>query len=163
MQWNKFIILLIGVFFMQFYLAEFMSIRMIRPDFMTIFILYTAIKLGRFYGVIAGFTLGFLTDLAGVGSYFGLSSLMYSISGYLTGFLKDQYNRLIPFYFHLSWVGIIFLQFLIFSFVRYQYLYETDFISFIEAWILTMGYTMGFILILQLIIPFRVYYRAESC
>ncbi|HJL74617.1 MAG TPA: rod shape-determining protein MreD [Candidatus Marinimicrobia bacterium] len=162
MQWNKFIILLIGVFFMQFYLAEFMSIRMIRPDFMTIFILYTAIKLGRFYGVIAGFTLGFLTDLAGVGSYFGLSSLMYSISGYLTGFLKDQYNRLIPFYFHLSWVGIIFLQFLIFSFVRYQYLYETDFISFIEAWILTMGYTMGFILILQLIIPFRVYYRAES-
>ena len=120
MQWNKFIILLIGVFFMQFYLAEFMSIRMIRPDFMTIFILYTAIKLGRFYGVIAGFTLGFLTDLAGVGSYFGLSSLMYSISGYLTGFLKDQYNRLIPFYFHLSWVGIIFLQFLIFSFVRYQ-------------------------------------------
>ncbi len=145
MQWNKFIILLIGVFFMQFYLAEFMSIRMIRPDFMTIFILYTAIKLGRFYGVIAGFTLGFLTDLAGVGSYFGLSSLMYSISGYLTGFLKDQYNRLIPFYFHLSWVGIIFLQFLIFSFVRYQYLYETDFISFIEAWILTMGYTMGFI------------------
>ena len=160
MQWNKFIILLIGVFFMQFYLAEFMSIRMIRPDFMTIFILYTAIKLGRFYGVIAGFTLGFLTDLAGVGSYFGLSSLMYSISGYLTGFLKDQYNRLIPFYFHLSWVGIIFLQFLIFSFVRYQYLYETDFISFIEAWILTMGYTMGFILILQLIIPFRVYYRA---
>ena len=129
---------------------------------MTIFILYTAIKLGRFYGVIAGFTLGFLTDLAGVGSYFGLSSLMYSISGYLTGFLKDQYNRLIPFYFHLSWVGIIFLQFLIFSFVRYQYLYETDFISFIEAWILTMGYTMGFILILQLIIPFRVYYRAES-
>ncbi|HBN45706.1 MAG TPA: rod shape-determining protein MreD, partial [Candidatus Marinimicrobia bacterium] len=128
MQWNKFIILLIGVFFMQFYLAEFMSIRMIRPDFMTIFILYTAIKLGRFYGVIAGFTLGFLTDLAGVGSYFGLSSLMYSISGYLTGFLKDQYNRLIPFYFHLSWVGIIFLQFLIFSFVRYQYLYETDFI-----------------------------------
>lgn len=162
MQWNKFIILLIGVFFMQFYLAEFMSIRMIRPDFMTIFILYTAIKLGRFYGVIAGFTLGFLTDLAGVGSYFGLSSLMYSISGYLTGFLKDQYNRLIPFYFHLSWVGIIFLQFLIFSFVRYQYLYETDFISFIEKWLLTMGYTMGFILVLQLIIPFKDYYRAES-
>lgn len=162
MQWNKFIILLIGVFFMQFYLAEFMSIRMIRPDFMTIFILYTAIKLGRFYGVIAGFTLGFLTDLAGVGSYFGLSSLMYSISGYLTGFLKDQYNRLIPFYFHLSWVGIIFLQFLIFSFVRYQYLYETDFISFLEKWLLTMGYTMGFILVLQLIIPFKNYYRAES-
>ena len=154
--------MLLCVFFLQFYLAEFLSINMIRPDFMTIFILYTAIKFGRFYGVIAGFILGLFTDLAGVGSYFGLSSLTFSLTGYLTGYLKDQYNRLIPLYFHLTWIGIIFLQFLIYSFVRYQYLYETDFISFIEKWLLTMGYTMGFILVLQLIIPFKDYYRAES-
>lgn len=162
MQWNKFILTLLAVFFLQFYLSEFMSINMIRPDFMSIFILYTAIKFGRFYGVIAGFILGLLSDLAGVGSYFGLSSLTYSITGYLAGFLKDKYNRLIPLYFHLIWVGVILLQFLIYSFIRYQYLYETDMITFMEKWILTMGYTMGFILILQLIIPFRVYYRAES-
>lgn len=162
MQWNKFILTLLAVFFLQFYLSEFMSINMIRPDFMSIFILYTAIKFGRFYGVIAGFILGMLSDLAGVGSYFGLSSLTYSITGYLAGFLKDKYNRLIPLYFHLIWVGVILLQFLIYSFIRYQYLYETDMITFMEKWILTMGYTMGFILILQLIIPFRVYYRAES-
>ena len=68
MQWSKFIILLFCVFFMQFYLAEFLSINMIRPDFITIFVLYTAIKFGRFYGVIAGFILGLLTDLAGEGS-----------------------------------------------------------------------------------------------
>ena len=154
--------MLLCVFFLQFYLAEFLSINMIRPDFMTIFILYTAIKFGRFYGVIAGFILGLFTDLAGVGSYFGLSSLTFSLTGYLTGYLKDQYNRLIPLYFHLTWIGIIFLQFLIYSFVRYQYLYETDFISFLEKWLLTMGYTMGFILVLQLIIPFKDYYRAES-
>ena len=162
MQLNKFIFMLLCVFFLQFYLAEFLSINMIRPDFMTIFILYTAIKFGRFYGVIAGFTLGLLTDLTGVGSYFGLSSLTFSLTGYLTGYLKDQYNRLIPLYFHLTWIGIIFLQFLIYSFVRYQYLYETDIISFIEKWLLTMGYTMGFILVLQLIIPFKNFYHAES-
>ncbi len=162
MQLNKFIFMLLCVFFLQFYLAELLSINMIRPDFMTIFILYTAIKFGRFYGVISGFILGLFTDLAGVGSYFGLSSLTFSLTGYLTGYLKDQYNRLIPLYFHLTWIGIIFLQFLIYSFVRYQYLYETDFISFIEKWLLTMGYTMGFILVLQLIIPFKNYYRAES-
>ena len=120
MQWSKFIILLFCVFFMQFYLAEFLSINMIRPDFITIFVLYTAIKFGRFYGVIAGFILGLLTDLAGVGSYFGLSSLTYSISGYLAGYLKDQYNRLIPLYFHLTWVVIILFQFLPPSF--YQFL-----------------------------------------
>lgn len=129
---------------------------------MTIFVLYTAIKFGRFYGVIAGFILGFLTDLAGVGSFFGLSSLTYTISGYLAGYLKDQYNRLIPLYFHLTWVSIILIQFLIYSFVRYQYLFETDLILFLQTWLLTLGYTMGFILVLQLIIPFRVYYRAES-
>lgn len=162
MQWNKYIFLLIGAFLLQFYLAELLSINMIRPDFMAIFVLYTAIKFGRFYGVITGFILGLLTDLAGVGSFFGLSSLTYSISGYLAGYLKDKYNRLLPLYFHMTWVGIIFFQFLIFSFVRYQYLYETDFILFMEKWALTMGYTMGFILVLQIIIPFKAYYRASS-
>ena len=162
MQWSKFILLLFCVFFMQFYLAEFLSINMIRPDFITIFVLYKAIKFGRFYGVMAGFILGLLTDLAGVGSYFGLSSLTYSISGYLAGYLKDKYNRLIPLYFHLSWVVIILFQFIIYSYVRYQYLFETDFILFLEKCVLTMGYTMGFILVLQLIIPFKVYYHVES-
>ena len=56
------------------------------------------------------FILGLFTDLAGVGSYFGLSSLTFSLTGYLTGYLKDQYNRLIPLYFHLTWIGIIFLS-----------------------------------------------------
>jgi len=159
---KKFILSLLGIFFLQFYLAEFLSINMIRPDFLTIFIIYTAIRYGRFYGVIAGFSLGILTDLVGVGSYFGLSSLIYSISGYLAGYLKDKYNRFIPLYFHLSWVGIILFQFLVYSYVRYQYLYETDLITFFEKWILTLSYTMGFILILQFVIPFKIFYRAES-
>ena len=151
-----------GIFFIQFYLAEFLSINMIRPDFLTIFIIYTAIRYGRFYGVIAGFTLGILTDLVAVGSYFGLSSMIYSISGYLTGFLKNKYNRLVPLYFHISWLGIVLFQFFIYSYVRYQYLYETDLMTFLEKWLLTMSYTMGFILILQFVIPFRTFYRAES-
>ena len=162
MLWSNFLFTMFGVFFLQFFLSEFMSINMIRPDFMTIFVLYTAIKFGRFYGVIAGFTLGLLTDLAGVSSYFGLSSLIYSFSGYLAGYLKNQYNRLIPIYFHLSWVSIILFQFLVYCFVRYQYLYETNLIQFTIKWVLTMGYTMGFILVLQLIFPFKIYSHAES-
>lgn len=162
MKWSKFITILFIVFIIQFYLAEMMSINMIRPDFMSIFVLYIAIKYGRFYGVIAGFLLGLLTDLSAVGSYFGLSSLSYSIIGYISGLLKDQYNRLIPLYYHLSWIGIMAFHFLTYCYIRYQYLYETDKLIFIQTWFFTTGYTMGFILVLQLIIPFSLLYRAES-
>ncbi len=152
MLWSNFLFTMFGVFFLQFFLSEFMSINMIRPDFMTIFVLYSAIKFGPFYGVIAGFTLGLLTDLAGVSSYFGLSSLTYSFSGYLAGYLKNQYNRLIPLYFHLSWVSIILFQFLIYCFVRYQYLYETNLIKVIIRWICIIGSTVGAILVYNLIL-----------
>ncbi len=162
MKWNKFILILAAVFLIQFYLAELMSIKMVRPDFMSIFILYTSIKYGRFYGVIAGFILGLLTDLSAVGSYFGLSSLSYSFIGYFAGLLKDQYNRLIPLYYHLAWIGIIAFHFFIYCYIRYQYLFDTDKWMFIQTWFFTTGYTMGFILILQLIIPFSLFYRAES-
>ncbi len=162
MKWNKFIILLITVFLIQFYLAEVMSVKMVRPDFMSIFILYTSIRYGRFYGVISGFSLGLLSDLSAVGSYFGLSSLSYSVIAYLSGLLKDKYNKLLPLYYHLSWVGIISFHFLVYCYIRYQYLFETDLWRFTQIWLSTTAYTMGFIVILQFIIPFKLYSHAES-
>lgn len=162
MNIKKLILTLMGVFLLQFYLAEFLSINMIRPDFLSIFILYTAIRYGRFLGVLTGFLLGLVSDLLSVGTYLGLSSMIYSVGGYLAGFLKDQYNRLIPIYYHLSWLCILLFQFFVYCYFRYQYLYETSLLSFFGVWLLTSGYTLGFVLILQLLIPFRMFNRAES-
>jgi len=162
MKWIKFISLMVTVFIVQFYLAELMSIKMVRPDFISIFILYTSIKYGRFFGIIAGFTLGLLTDLSGVGSLFGLSSLSYSFIGYIAGLLQEKYHRFIPLYYHLAWVGIMSFHFFIYCYFRYQYLFETDKWMFFQTWFYTTGYTIVFILILQLIIPFKLLHRAES-
>ncbi len=159
---NKFVILLGVVFFLQFYLAESLSINMIRPDFISIFILYTAIKYGRLYGMIAGFSLGLLTDLVAVGSYFGLAPMTYTIVGYLAGFLKNQYMRMIPTYFHLAWIGIVFFHFFVYCYVRYQTLFEINRTLFVQTFVFTFAYTIGFIVVLQLLFPLKIYYHAES-
>ena len=83
---------IIGLFLLQFLLSDFLSIKGIRPDFILIYILYTSIRYGNFYGVIVGFILGILVDLVGVGSFFGLTSLTFVITGYLAGFC--QYDPL---------------------------------------------------------------------
>ncbi len=152
---TEYLLPLAGVFLLQFFLAELLSIQTVRPDFLLIYVLYISIRRGSFVGVITGFILGMLADFAGVGSYFGLSSIVYVITGYLTGYLKGQYSRMIPFYFHLIWIGILLFSFFIFAYVRYQFLFVTDLPVFWGKWFLTAGYTFGFLGILQLVIPLK--------
>ena len=70
MRRSELIYWVIGIFLLQFFFAEVMSINAIRPDFIMILVLYIGVTHGRFAGVIAGFIAGFLVDLAGVGSFF---------------------------------------------------------------------------------------------
>ena len=83
-------LILVGVFLLQFFLSELLAVQDYRPDFVVIFILYFGLLVGSFYGVIAGFIIGILIDLTPLVSYFGLSSLIYSITGYLAGQLQDK-------------------------------------------------------------------------
>ncbi|MBT3217099.1 MAG: rod shape-determining protein MreD [Candidatus Marinimicrobia bacterium] len=147
---------------LQFFFAEVMSINAIRPDFIMILVLYIGVTHGRFAGVIAGFIAGFLVDLAGVGSFFGLTSLTCSITGYLAGFLHGRYRSWIPMYFHAGWVSIVFIHFLIFSFVRFQYTFNTNPGIFFLNWIFSVGYTLGFLIVLQFMIPFAKVCDAEN-
>lgn len=162
MAWIKLILTVIGVFLVQFFLTELLAISTIRPDFIMIMILYVGITHGSFYGVLAGFTAGLLVDLAGVGSYFGLTPLTCSVTGYLSGYLQGQHLRLVPMYYHGSWLAIVALHFLIFAFVRYQFLFETNMSLFWMKWALTCGYTLGFIAILQFVLPITKVSHAES-
>lgn len=155
MKWIRLTAPLLSVFLLQFYLSEFLSIRTIRPDFLIIFIIYFSIKYGRFYGVLAGFTLGLLIDLTPVASYFGLSALTYSFTGYLAGYLKGKYSHWNPLYFHLAWIGILAFHFFLFSYVRYQFLFETNGPLFWKKWSLTTSYTLGFFLAAQFVFPLK--------
>ena len=155
MNWIKLLYPLVGVFFLQFILADFLSINGIRPDFVLIYILYIGLHHGSFPSVIVGFFMGLMVDFTGVGSLFGLTSLIYVLTGYLSGFLHGKYYTMIPAYFHLTWVGIILFHFFIYSFIRYQDLFETKMTVFWLTWIWTSGYTLGFLGIFQMIIPLQ--------
>ncbi|MEE8336362.1 MAG: rod shape-determining protein MreD [Candidatus Neomarinimicrobiota bacterium] len=160
MNWIKFILAALAVFIVQYLLVGVLSIRLIRPDFIAIFVLYAGLKHGRPVGITSGFMLGLLVDLAGVGSYFGLTSLICTITGYLAGTLKHYHDKMLPYIFHLSWILIFCLHFLIFTYVRYQTLFESDLGIFWMKWLLTASYSFVFLGIINYFFPLRDSARA---
>ena len=148
-------LILVGVFLLQFFLSELLAIQYYRPDFVVIFILYFGLFFGSYYGVVAGFIIGIFIDLTPLASYFGLSSLIYSITGYLAGHLQDKYIRWSPLAFHVAWLSIIVFHFFLFTYVRYQLLFEVDILQYLLRWFLTMTYTLIFLLILQFFFPIK--------
>tara|TARA_B100000131_G_scaffold251643_1_gene245274 strand:- start:85 stop:564 length:480 start_codon:yes stop_codon:yes gene_type:complete len=150
----KYFILIFLVFIFQSWTSEFFSLGTIDPDFCVIAILYIAVKDGRLNGVIIGFFMGLVIDLSsGLNQYFGLTPLIYTLTGYFCGFLKGQSNKLNKPYFTSIWISIIICQFLIFSLVVYQDYLIQDSFNFIFKWISTSLYTLAFLGIIQFIIP----------
>ena len=146
---------------MQLLLVDLLSLNLIRPDFLVIFILYLSMIKGKMYGMTAGFTIGFLSNLFGVGSYFGLEALSLTIVGYLGGYLKNIYEKVLPYIFHILWILIILLHFLVICYFRYQNIYISNLFEFLFLWIATTSYTMLFIISIQFIFPFRDASNAE--
>ena len=150
----KYFILVFIVFVFQSWTSEFFSLGTIDPDFCIIVILYIAIRDGRLNGVLVGFFMGLMIDLSSsLNHYFGLTPLIYTITGYFCGFLKGQRNKLNNVYFTTIWVFIIICQFLIFSLIVYQEYLIQDPIYFLIKWISTSLYTLTFLGILQVMIP----------
>ena len=150
----KYFLLVFIVFIFQSWTSEFFSLGTIDPDFCVMTILYIAIKDGRLNGVLVGFFMGLVIDLSsGLNEYFGLTPLIYTITGYFCGFLKGQNNKMNKTYFSAIWILIIVIQFLIFSLVVYQQYLIQDLFNFTIKWVLTSMYTLTFLGILQFIIP----------
>ena len=148
-------LLLLVVFIFQYLLSDILTIKYYRPDFIVIYILYFGLFFGPFYGVISGFCIGLLVDFTPMVSYFGISPLTYSITGFFAGHLQNKYNRLSPFVFHSIWVVLIAFHFLIFSYFKYQLLFEIDKLQFIFRWFASYIYTLFFLLIFQYFFPIK--------
>ena len=150
----KYLVIIFVVFVFQIWASEFFSLGTIDPDFCIIVILYISIKEGRLAGTLIGFFIGLLIDLSsGSNQFFGLTPLIYTTTGYFSGFLDGQYERLNKLYFTFWWVSIILCQFLVFSIVVYQDYLVQDPFNFIVKWLATSLYTLTFLGILQVIIP----------
>ena len=155
MKKNKLALITLIVLFFQILFVESLIINAIRPDFLVLFIIYITISNGRLIGLIMGFTIGLISDLSGVGSYFGLSPLSLSITAYLSGFLYLKYERLLPYVFHSIWIIILILHFYIITYFRFQSVFLSSKTEFFVIWIMTFGYTFIFFIIMQYFFPLR--------
>ena len=150
----KYILILLATFIFQSWSSEFFSIGTIDPDFCVIILLYISIKNGGMVGTLFGFFIGLFIDLSsGTNQFFGLTPLVYTMTGYFSSFLKKEELRLNKIYFTTMWVVILLVQFLIFSLIVYQQLLIQSPHMFILKWLSTFFYTLIFIVILQLITP----------
>ncbi len=155
MKKNKLALITLIVLFFQILFVESLTINAIRPDFLVLFIIYITISNGRLIGLTMGFTIGLISDLSGVGSYFGLSPLSLSITAYLSGFLYLKYERLFPYVFHSIWIIILILHFYIITYFRFQSVFLSSKTEFFVIWIMTFGYTFIFFIIMQYFFPLR--------
>ena len=153
MNWNSLLISGFLVWLAQLTIANILIIDTIRPDFIGISIMYWSVTYGRFTGTISGMIFGLIFDLSGSALYFGLSPLIYSTTGYLSGNLKGLYSKINPLLFNLIWVTILLIQFFIFCIVNYQEVLIVNLNLFFGKWIGTSMYTISFMLIMQFIYP----------
>ena len=121
------------VWLLEILFLDLFSINNIRPDFLVILVLYWSVKFGRTIGIISGFTIGMVVDFTGTASFFGLSPLIFSITGYLSGNLKGLYNKVNPVFYTLLWILIIFIQAFIFSLIHNQNLLISDLSLFLKG------------------------------
>ncbi|MBD30822.1 MAG: hypothetical protein CMG44_01275 [Candidatus Marinimicrobia bacterium] len=149
------------VLLFQFLLVDFLSLNLIRPDFLVIYILFIGLSKGKFVGTMTGFCLGLISNLFGIGSLFGLESLSLSIVGYLAGYLTNSYEKLLPYIFHSIWLIIIFIHFFIICYFRFQNIYLLDLSDFLFNWLASVSYTLLFIIAIQFIYPLKDASHAE--
>ena len=153
MNWNRILISGFFVWLIQLTVADSLMIDTVRPYFIGILIMYWAVKYGRFLGTISGFIFGLIIDFSGSALFFGISPLIYSFTGYLSGNMQGLYSKINPLYFNIFWVSIFLLQFFIFSIVNYQEILIIDLELFFGKWFGTSIYTISFMIILQFIYP----------
>jgi len=154
MELIKYIIIIFLTFTFQSWSAEFFTLGTIDPDFCIIVLLYISIKNGGMTGTLFGFFIGLFIDLSsGTNQFFGITPLVYTITGYFSSFLKDQNEKLNKIYFTSIWVGIVLIQFLIFCLIIYQYLLIQSPIQFLIKWLATSLYTLVFLTIIQIMAP----------
>ena len=150
----KYLLIIIVTFTFQAWSSEFFSLGTIDPDFCIIVLLYISIKDGGLIGILFGFFIGLFIDLSsGSNQFFGLTPLIYSSTGYFSGFLHGHSEKLSKIYFTVLWVIIIIGQFLIFTLIVYQDYLIQDPISFLLKWLATSLYTLIFLGILQIMMP----------
>ena len=94
LKWLKVLILFVLVFAVQTTIADWLSIFDIAPDFVMIFIVTVAIKMGPAAGCFWGFVAGFTQDVYAPVEWLGANSISMTVLGFAVGQLEERFLSL---------------------------------------------------------------------
>jgi rod shape-determining protein MreD len=94
LKWLKVLVLFVVVFSLQMTVANWLSIFDIVPDFVIIFIVAVAIKMGPAAGCFWGFFAGFTQDVYAPVEWLGANSISMMVLGFAVGQLEERFLSL---------------------------------------------------------------------
>lgn len=109
-----------GTFLVQLYLADFITVGGIRPDFVLVFLVFVSARYGRTTGILVGFGTGLLQDLIGSFSALGASALAKAIVGYVLGTLNGTMTVWTPRIVNLYIYGTLLCHAIIYQTIMIQ-------------------------------------------
>ena len=94
LKWLKVLILFVIVFALQMTVADWLSFFDIGPDFVMIFIVAVAIRMGPAAGCFWGFVAGFTQDVYAPVEWLGAHSISMTVLGFAVGQLEERFLSL---------------------------------------------------------------------
>ena len=113
--WLKVLVMFILVFALQMTVAEWLGFFDISPDFVVIFIVAVAIRMGPTAGCLWGFVAGFTQDVYAPVEWLGANSISMTVLGFAVGQLEERFLSLnLP-----AKVGVLGLGFFVCDMIYY--------------------------------------------
>ena len=113
--WLKTFILFVIVFALQMTVADWLSFFDVAPDFVMIFIVAVAIRMGPTAGCFWGFVAGFTQDVYAPVEWLGANTIAMTVVGYAVGQLEERFLSLnLP-----AKVGVLGLGFFVCDMIYY--------------------------------------------
>lgn len=104
----------------QIFLAHYIAIGSVRPDFILVFLVFISARYGRIWGIICGFLAGLLQDATGSLSVLGANAVAKSIVGYILGTLNGTLTVWTPRVVNLYIYGTLFGHAVIYQIIMVQ-------------------------------------------
>ena len=92
--WLKILILFVIVFALQLTVADWLSFFDVAPDFVLIFIVAVAIRMGPAAGCLWGFVAGFTQDVYAPVEWLGANCIAMTVVGFAVGQLEERFLSL---------------------------------------------------------------------
>lgn len=88
-------LILVGIFTLVFQstLGHLLQVSGVQPDFILIFVVWTALRMGSVAGVMTGFFMGVILDIYAWNTL-GAQAMAFSIVGYIAGFAEQRFVSL---------------------------------------------------------------------